>query len=157
MSQLSCIQALGTILRTNIPDLVTISDIESQMPTLPSDQGPYAIIQDQKVREKRLSGGFGGSKAVTFELHTHILAWYGSVSDPSTTAFRTLIDRIQAVMRNSHRLNNLADTPNSRVLYFGENLQTAISPWTKDTSGNFLFHVLIVADVLEDVVDTTDY
>lgn len=157
MSQLSCINALKEILDDAGLGIQTIKDIESVMPTLPADQAPYVVIQDRNIREKRLSGGFGGSKQVDFFLDCHLFVYYSSIDDVTTEAFRTLVDRVQAVIRNSHRLNNLGDTDNSQVLFFGEKLETSISDWTQDNSGIFLRHAVITADVMEVAVDTVDY
>ncbi len=155
MSQLSCVSAVVKILQSEVPGEVSVMDIESCPPTLPSDQGPYIVVQDGAVKETRLSGGIGGAKQVTYPIDCHLFVYSGSIDENSAARFRALVDVTQSTLRNAHRLLNLGDSPNSYVLIFGENLDTLIFPWTEDSSGIFLYHAVISSSVVEMAQDST--
>lgn len=154
MSQLSCVNAVVTILQAQVPGIQNVYDIQATPPTLPSDDGPYIIVQDGDAKEIRLSGGIGGSKQVTYPIDCHLFGYYGSIDVNTATVFRNLVDTTQSVLRNAHRLLNLGDTYNSYVLIFGENIDTVIYPWTEDSSGIYLFHAVISASVVEEAQDS---
>lgn len=149
--------AVKTLLQNNMGDEFTAANLMTYYPrTFQSSRSPQVVIWSRRGREQRFAGSgrslgpVHGVKKVYWGTTIDFMSW-GQVIATAMLPFEEKLNKMLEVFRNNINLAGLADTDNSKILNFGENMDYELLE--PQLNGQFIMYRAVITAQVEEIYD----